>query len=134
MILDSQNLFSDAQAVVADAASTNIVMMGSAVDPGDAGGGGPIPLLIQVVEAFNNLTSLDVVVQVDADVAFGSPKSVMTVNVLLADLVPGKQIAPQYIPQGSDEQYMRIYYNVNGTNPAAGKITAGITMGNQTNA
>lgn len=134
MIFDMQTLFSDAQAITATAVSTNVVQIGHAVNaPGDAGAGGAIPMLIQVVEDFNTLTSLDVAVQVDSTEGFGSPKTVMTVNVLLADLVAGKQIAPQYVPQGADEAFMRLNFTVVGTPPTTGKITAGITYGNQTN-
>ncbi|WP_407027116.1 phage major capsid protein, partial [Cronobacter sakazakii] len=39
----------------------------------DVGKGGDVPLLIQVVEGFNNLTSLTVAVQTDDNAAFSSP-------------------------------------------------------------
>jgi len=134
MILDSQTLFSDAQAITGTAVSTNVVQIGHLTNtPGDMGAGGPIPLLIQVVEAFDNLTNLVVTVEVDADAAFSDTKIVTSVTVLLADLVVGKQIAPQYVPFGTKEAFMRIKYTVGGSSPSAGKITAGISKGNQTN-
>ena len=133
MILDMQTLFSDAQAITATAVSTNVVQIGSVSSPGDAGAGTAIPLLIQVVEDFNTLTSLDVSIEVDDNEAFASAKTVMTVNVPLADLVAGKQITPQYVPLGTDETFMRLNFTVVGAAPTLGKVTAGITKGNQTN-
>ena len=57
MLLDAQNLFSDAQAITATAASTNVIDTGSAKDDGKGAG---VPLLIQCVEDFDNLTSLTI--------------------------------------------------------------------------
>lgn len=135
MILDNQTLFSDQQAITATADSTNVVQIGSIGNtPGDAGAGVPIPILIQVTEDFDNLTTLTIDVEVDDNDAMASSKIVSTHIVALADLVAGKKINPQYIPIGSDEEYMQLVYTVTGSAPSAGKITAGICMGVQTNA
>lgn len=130
MILDAQTLFSDAQAITATAASENIIDLGVAKDLGP---GVPLPILIQVVEAFNNLTSLAVALEVDDNAAFSSAKVVQTTSVALADLVAGKQIPPMYVPQGVDERYARLNYTVTGTAPTTGAVTAGLTKGIQTN-
>lgn len=130
MILDTQALFSDAQAITASAASTNVVDLGAAKD---LGAGCAIPILIQVVEDFNTLTSLAIALQVDDNAAFSSATTVQTTSVVLADLVAGKRIPPMWVPEGVDEQYVRLNYTVTGTNPTTGKITAGFSMGNQTN-
>lgn len=135
MIFDQQTLLSDAQAITATAASTNQIDLGP-INSGfarDIGKGKPIPLRIQVVEAFNTLTSLTVALQVDGDVAFGSPKTVWSQVVVLADLILGKVIIPEYIPRGTDERYMRLNYTVTGTAPTLGKITAGVVMAGQSN-
>lgn len=135
MILDQQTLLSDAQAITATAASTNILDLGpirlGAVR--DIGKGVPIPLLIQVVEAFNNLTSLTVALQVDDNSAFSSAKTVWSNVVVLADLKAGKIVIPEFITRGTDEQFLRLNYTVTGTAPTLGKVTAGVTMGNQSN-
>jgi len=130
MILDAQALFSDQQAITANAASTNYMDFSVAADQGK---GVPMPLLIQVTEDFDNLTDLTVDLEVDNDEAFGSVKKVSSVTVALADLKAGKQIPPMYMPQGVDERYCRLYYTVNGAAPTAGKITAGVTCAVQTN-
>lgn len=138
MIFDQQSLLSDAQAITASAASTNILDLGP-IKSGivrDIGKGKGIPLLVQVVEAFAaaGAATLTVALQVDNDVAFGSPKTVWTSEVFaLAALKPGKVIIPEYIPRGTDEAYARLNFTVATGPMTAGKITAGVTMGNQSN-
>lgn len=142
MHLDEQALFSDQQAITATTASTNYIDLGAPnTPPGgsvalkrDIGGANDIPLLIQVTEAFDNLTTLTVDVQVDDNSSFSSPKVVGSSGaVALADLVAGKKLAPFNVPLGTDQRYMRLNYTVAGTTPTAGKITAGIAEGLQTN-
>ncbi|RWF70081.1 MAG: hypothetical protein EOQ34_19865 [Mesorhizobium sp.] len=135
MIFDMQTLLSDAQAITATAASTNTIDLGP-IATGivrDIGKGKPIPLRIQVVEAFNNLTSLTVALQTDDNTGFASAKTVWSQVVVLADLIAGKVIVPEWIPRGTDERYMRLNYTVTGTAPTTGKITAGVVMGAQSN-
>jgi len=140
MIFDRTLLFSNAQAITATAASTDIVDLlaagtvygaASALTK-DIGKGEQIPLLIQVVEAFNTLTSLTVAVQCSVDAAFTTPKTVQSSTILLADLTAGKGINPVVVPPGLSMRYMRLYYTVTGTAPTLGKITAGVVMGVQT--
>ncbi len=121
MLLDTQNLFSDAQAITATAASTNVVRFGK----GDISF---VPLLIQVVESFATLTSLTVAVQTATDSAFTTPVSLASVTVAAADLTTGTVLPINYIPKGN-LGYMRIYYTVTGSNATAGKITAGVCAG-----
>ncbi|WP_416066697.1 Bbp16 family capsid cement protein [Rhizobium sp. ZK1] len=131
MIFDRQTLLSDAQAITATGPSTNVIHLGP-VKAGltrDIGKGEPIPFLLQVVESFNNLTSLAVTIQTDDNEAFSSPKSVITTTLNLADLKAGKIIPPSHIPRGTDELYLRLLYTVTGTAPTMGKITAGFTAG-----
>jgi len=135
MIFDKQTLLSDAQAITATARSTNVIDLGPIKSPivRDIGKGRHVPLLIQVVEDFNNLTSLTIDLQVDDSAAFGSPKTVWSATVLLAALKKGKVVVPEHIARGTDEQFLSLNYTVTGTAPTAGKITAGVTMGNQSN-
>ena len=136
MILDNQTLFSDRQALTATAASTNNIDL-APIGPGivrDIGPGQPIPVVIQVVEAFAGATSVAVWLRVDDNAAFSSPKTVVsTAAVLVADLVPGYQFKLDYIPRGTDERYMRLNYTVVGAG-TAGRVTAGVVLGgHQTN-
>lgn len=139
MILDRQTLFSDRQLVTATAGSVDQIDLaprGTGIVR-DVGAGNNLPVLIQVVETFNNLTSLTVSIQVDEDSAFGSPKTVaVSPAIPLASLVAGYSFPMlDYIPRGSDERYLRLLYTVAGTAPTTGRITAGIMLGGpQTNA
>lgn len=130
MLLDQQALFSAAQAITATAASTNVIDTGSNKDVGKYG---DIPLLIQVVEGFNNLTSLTVTVQTDDNSAFSSAADVLSMTISLASLVLGYKSPVITLPMKM-ERYIRLNYTVTGTAPTTGKVTAGITGGVQTNA
>lgn len=140
MIFDRSLLFSNAQAVTATAASTDIVDLlatgtvygAAAAITKDVGKGKSIPLLIQVVEAFNTLTSLTIAVQCDSVENFASPKTVLSQTIVLADLTAGRTAVMIAVPPGVDERYMRLYYTVTGTAPTLGKITAGVVAGVQT--
>lgn len=132
-IISNEELYSDNQAITADAASTNVIDHGA---PGtwihgssaivDDKGVSCIPLGIVVTEDFNNLTSLAIELQADDDEAFGSPTTIYSETIALADLVAGKKTAVRMIPFNTTERYTRINYDVTGTAPTTGKVTAGI--------
>ncbi len=134
-ILSAQEIYSDQQAITATAASTNVIDFGT---PGtwvhattpivDDKGVSMICLGIQVTEDFDALTSLDITFETDDNAAFSSTKVIYTENILLADLVAGKKTAIRTIPFNTLEQYTRINYTVNGSNPTVGKVTAGIVQ------
>lgn len=138
MIFSRQDLLSDAQAITASAPSTNVINLGP-VKSGlirDIGKGKPIPLLVQVTEQFAaaGAATLAVSLQVDDNEAFASPKTVWTSQAFaLAALKPGYVITPEFIPRGTDELFLRLNYAVATGPMTAGKITAGVTMGNQSN-
>ena len=118
MLLDAQSLFSDAQAITATAASTNVVHFGK-------GEFTFVPLLIQVVENFATLTSLTIKVQTAVDSAFTNAVDLASATIAAAGLTVGKVVPINYIPSGN-LGYIRIYYTVTGSNATAGKITAGV--------
>lgn len=140
MIFDRSLLMSNAQAITASAPSTDTIDLGatgtvfgnSAALIRDIGRGYRIPIRIQVVQSFNNLTSLAAAIQVDDNSAFSSPRTVVTSQAIpLASLVAGYVFEEVDIEIGVNERHMRIQYTVVGTAPTAGQVTAGITMGNQ---
>ena len=143
MIFSKEQLLSDDQAITASAASTNHIDLGAVGTPHGAGApikrdigkGQPIPFEVIVTEDFATLTSLTVALQVDDDVAFGSPKTIKTSGAIAAaDLVAGANLFPDLsLPTGITERYVRLNYTVAGTNASAGKILAGVSMGRQTN-
>lgn len=131
MIFDQTNKFSSEQAVTATAASTNVIDLG--VTARDIGLGQDIPVWVGVDVDFAGLTSLQVTVETDDDVGFGSAVTVIqTGAVLLASLTAGYQFAIQDIPKNVLGRYVRLNYTVVGVG-SAGTLTAGVTMGNQAN-
>lgn len=143
MILSAQNLFSDDQAITATAISTNVIDLGAAGTPYDAaaalnrdiGKGTPIPILIQVTEAFATLTSLTITIESDSVAGLSSSPVVAFSSgaIAAAALVVGKKISINVMPDDITGRYLGIRYTVGGSNATTGKIVAGISMGNQTN-
>lgn len=139
MILSAQNLFSDAQAITATAISTNIIDLKAAGTPfgaktalnRDVGKGTKVPLLVQVLTDFNTLTTLTITIETGSTTSLGTV--VASFSIALADLVAGKQIPYDVLPRELTERYLGVRYTVGGSNPSAGTITAGITMGVQSN-
>ncbi len=119
MLLDSQLVLSDDQAITGDAVSTNRIDLG----PGDVGSGNRLGLRVHVTQAFNTLTSLNLILRSDTDSAFGSPKTWLTRNVVLAGLVLGAVFDFGVLPEGC-ERYVELQYDVVGTDPTTGKLTA----------
>lgn len=142
MILSAQQLFSDDQAITATAISENVIDLGAPQTPygaaaalnQDIGKGAKIPLTVIVTEAFATLTSLTITVEVSAAAGLTSPKVLFTSPAIAAaDLIVGKEITIGYLPREADLRYLGLRYTVGGSNATAGKITAGISMGNQDN-
>ena len=141
MIFDLETMFCEGQAVTADAGSTNYIDLGATGTPfgsdtaltRDIGKGCSVPLSITVVEAFNNATSVAVSLQVDDNTSFSSAKTVASKTYLLAELAGGQLAFPDYVPEGADERYMRLFFDVTGTEPTTGKFTGGIVAGRHSN-
>jgi hypothetical protein len=143
MILDSTLLFSDAQAITATAASTNIVDLGATGTPygalgaliRDVGRGTPVEILVTVTTTFATLTSLTVSIETDDNSGFSSAAIALTGNAVpVATLVAGYQFrVPTVLPHGTNERYLRLKYTVAGSNATAGAVTAAIVAGRQSN-
>lgn len=144
MILSAQQIFSDKQAItlVANTLSTNVIDLGVAGTPFDAaaalnrdiGKGAKVPLLAQVTTDFGTaagMTALTIHLETGSTVALNT--IIASQTILLADLVAGKQINLDYLPNGIVERYLGMSYECVTGAANAGNITAGITMGNQTN-
>lgn len=135
MILDNKTLLSDKQAIVATGPSTDVLDFGAngvtynGIALKQRAGLEPIPFLIQVVEDFNNLTTLNICIEIDDDSAFGSLKKVAEVTVALADLKAGAQFPFEILPKNIDKRYLRVCYTVVGAAPTVGRVTAGVTVG-----
>lgn len=120
MLLDSQNLFSDAQSITTGTIqSANIVKFGD----GDIS---YLPLLIQVVADFSKLTSLTCNIITSATEDFSEATTLASSKMVLADLKSGNTFPISYMPKGN-LGYIKLTYVVEGTAETTGKITAGVT-------
>lgn len=148
MIFSRQSLVSNAQAITATAFSTDAIDLGAIGFPygnkqalrRDVGKGMDIPFLVQAVETFNNLTSLtiDIVTSDDPTLATAPVVHGTSGAIPLANLKAGWQFPYTVIPNAGDpavpmKRYLGVRYTVAGTAPTLGRVTAGVTMGVQTN-
>jgi hypothetical protein len=139
MILDNNNMFSDQQAITATADSTNVLDLGAPGTPygapapveQDVGKANYIPLMVNVTQAFNNLTSLNVAIQTSPDNSTWTvgPSETYTLTQLGLSQLP----FPAQLPIGVNARYMKLTYTVTGTAPTTGKISAGIVAARQSN-
>ena len=133
MILDTQTMFSDDQAITVTAVSTNIVDLASDSSKVQAlNEKGDLQMFVQVSgAAFAGGTSLKVDVYTsDSSTMNGQAIMVSSAAIVTASLVLGYQF-----PLGKldriNVQYMRLTYTVVGT-MSAGNITAGLIIDKQT--
>lgn len=125
MITDKLLRVSEDQAITADAASTNTIDLGTATDIGE---GKTLFMVFTVTEAFNNATSVALQVITSASANLGTPTVRTAQTIALAGLTLGAQVALPIPPAiGSlGQRYLGAYYDVTGTAPSTGKITADI--------
>ena len=122
MLLDAQNLFSDNQQITTGTIySTNTIKFGK----NDVSF---VPLVIQVVKDFSNLTSLTVKIQTSTDENFSSSVDLVSSTLNKDELIIGKKFPISYLPKGN-KGYMRIAYTVSGTQETTGLITASVVAG-----
>lgn len=147
MIFSAQQIFSDDQAITATAISENVIDLGAPGTPyggvaalnDDVGKGTAIPVLVQVTTALSNAAddgTVTFTIECDstADLATAPVVLYSSGAIAEADLVAGYQLPVQVLPNKCTARYLGVRYTVGGTgNLNAGAVTAGITMGNQTN-
>lgn len=135
MILSKQTTFSEDQAITATAISDVIQFADTGTVPGEAanmvrnlGPGNELPLLVQVTESFNNLTSLTITLETSANADLSSSTVLATSGaVALADLTAGnKAMLSRIMPDGEVLEYLGLRYTVAGSAPSTGKITAAL--------
>ena len=128
MILDAHNLFSDAQAVTAAAASDNYYNMGLAGRK--IGVGEPLFIVVQCDVAMTDGSSdstLAVTLQQDDNTSFTSATDVQTIGTFAATSAIGTRIVAPINPGVVTEQYVRLYYTPANGNLSTGSFTAFIT-------
>lgn len=132
MILDTQNLFSDSQAVTVTADSSNVIDLG--VAGRDITPGGEIDLIVDVVQAFTAAGAATLQIQLlTSDTSDFSANNVTlfdTGAIAKATLVAGYQPKIGKL-NGPTKRYLKLVFTV-ATGPfTAGKVTSGLLMGLQ---
>jgi len=112
MIIDYNLQFSDAQALTVDAASTNIIDLGSDRDIG-VGEEMKVALNFDVAMGGSSPT-LSVLVQTDDNSSFSSATTVLTSRSIAAAAIGDTLVLG--LPD-TNERYVRLYYDVGGTSP-----------------
>jgi hypothetical protein len=133
MILDKNTLLSDDQAVTATAISENVIdlaVLGTTYDgvalSRKEGTLQKVPFLVQVTADFATLTSLTISIESSAAAGLTSPTVHFSQVIAVADLVAGKKISYDFLPNGITGRYLGLRYTVTGSNATAGNITAGV--------
>lgn len=127
MILDTQLLFSDAQAVTASAASANYYDQGAVED---FGAGETMFALIGVDVAFTDGSSdstVTVTLETDDNTSFSSATTVQTIGTFAALSAIGTTLKAKIQPSSLWERYIRFSYTVANGNLTTGSLTAIIT-------
>lgn len=148
MIQDTQEIFSgaiaadgtrSAQAITATAISTNVIdLRGNLASfPAlvDEGISGPETwLVVQVLAAFNTLTSLVITLESDstADLAT-APVVHFSKTILLAGLTANTNVIRVQLPSDNYKRYLGMRYTVTGSNPTLGTLYAFLVLDVQRN-
>lgn len=149
MMLDTQLILSgtiaadgtrSAQAITATAISTNVVDLRgniaqnpALVDEGILGT--DLWLVVSVLQAFNNLTSLTITLESDSAAGLASAPVVhfSTGAILLAALTAQTVVARVQMPSADYKRYLGLRYTVAGTAPSQGSVLAYLTPDVQRN-
>jgi hypothetical protein len=129
MYIDKELLFSDAQAITVDAASTNVIDLGVAGRNIAANLNLVVAIQVDVAADFTTTDETYTFnVRNSAAAALTSPTDMASRTVTAANLTAGTII---YIPVGSPValRYLGVYYDVGGTTPSI-TVTAWLTTAN----
>jgi hypothetical protein len=126
MIMDAQQLYSDAQALTVDAASTNVIDHGS---DRNMGIGEPLVVLITVDSGAAGGGTLAIALQTDDNVGFASPATVATTAAIAAAaLATGAKVVLPVPPDTAIERFTRLNYDL--TTMTAITVTAQLIPAN----
>jgi len=129
MILDAQNLFSDAQAITATAVSTNAIDLDAANI--DLGSGENLYVHLNVDVAFTDSGSdstVTVTLVTDDNAALSSATAVQTLGTFAALTAAGTKIIARIQPNLTLEQFVGLNYTLANGNLTTGSITAALVL------
>jgi hypothetical protein len=129
MIIDAQNLFSDAQAVTAAAASTNYIDLGAVRN---IGVGENLYVAVTVDVALSDSGSdstVTVALEGDSTTTF-TPDASQTLFIIPALAAAGQKYYARISPElASNYRYLQLKYTPNNGNLTTGSFTAAIVHG-----
>ena len=136
MILNADLILSENQAITSTAVSTNVIgwpdngtpPRGGAPIARNLGAGTPIPMLMQVTEAFATLTSLTITMETSDNADLSSSTVLGSSGAIpAASLKPGYRPSfTRFVPDATMKKYFGLRYTVTGTAATAGKISAAV--------
>jgi len=125
-ILDSQLLFSDAQAITADAVGTNVIDLGAVRDIGK-GQELWFYAFVQTTATSGGSATLTTALVTDDSASFGSATTLLTsAAIAVASLTAGTVLVKARIPS-TTERYLRVNWIVATAALTAGNFSAFIT-------
>lgn len=142
MLMSEQQLFSEAQALtVTGAASTNIIDLGAtgtvlgapAALIRDIAKGNPIAIIVKLdVASGGTNPTIQVTVETDDNEGFASA-TVRGTSDVVSDGAAGDEIwLDVYLPEGTNERYLRLDYILTGTTPTY-TVTSGVVLARTSN-
>ena len=138
MLFSTQEMFSESQVITTTQPSANVIDLGV---PGstlgspaqlrrDIGRGRAIRILVQLAAVAGGTSpTLVVALQVDDNEGFATPSVVASAPQKAGGAI-GDRIK-LWMPEGTDERYMRLLYTLGGTDPTY-TLIAGIVAADQT--
>jgi hypothetical protein len=116
MLLDAQLQFSAAQAITADAVSTNVIDLGVARQLGIGSQLGILICVIVAADATTGDETYSFEIQTDDNSAFSSATTLSDTDIPRAQLTLGSRHFIS-LPRAGLERYLRLNYDVGGTTP-----------------
>lgn len=124
MIHDAQNLFSDAQAITAAAASTNIIDLGVARNIGVGQNLFVVVTIDTTLADTGSNSTLTVALEGDSTTSF-TPDGTQQLFIIPALAAAGNKYVARISPDyASNYRYIRLYYTPNNGDLSAGAVTA----------
>lgn len=128
MFIDGEMLFSDAQAITADAASTNLMDLGVAQRRLGTGNNIYCALIVDVALTDAGSTSfITVTMEQDDSSSFGSATAIQTLFVVPALSAIGAKFIARLAPSVITERYIRLKYTMTNGDLTTGTVTAFLT-------
>lgn len=127
MIIDAHNLFSDGQAVTADAASTNYLDLGAIRN---LGVGENLYVVVVCTVAMTDASSnstCTVTIESDDNTSFSSAVARQTVGAFAAVSAAGTRIVARLAPDVINERYIRLKYTMANGDLTTGSFKAFLT-------